>query len=122
GVESGSFRVRGSRDGTASAARDRIKMSADLAARLRSLAHDHQAGRLSLAAYRKLRAPLLDSLALHGTRAADEKTQPRAVARSPELSRASRAPEPPPLEARRNVYWQAAIAFAVVLAIAGGLF
>lgn len=97
-------------------------MSADLAARLRSLAHDHQAGRLSLAAYRKLRAPLLDSLALHGTRAADEKTQPRAVARSPELSRASRAPEPPPLEARRNVYWQAAIAFAVVLAIAGGLF
>jgi len=58
-------------------------MSADLAARLRALAHDHHEGRLNLAAYRKLRAPLLDSLELHA-RAMDEMavTQPRSLGRA----------------------------------------
>jgi hypothetical protein len=37
-------------------------MSAYLADRLQALAGDHREGRLSLDAYRKLRAPLLDSL------------------------------------------------------------
>lgn len=56
-------------------------MSADLAARLRALAQDHHAGKLTLAAYRKLRAPLLDSLELH---AMDEMavTQPRSLGRA----------------------------------------
>lgn len=58
-------------------------MSADLAARLRALAQDHHAGRFNLATYRKLRAPLLDSLELHA-RAMDEMavTQPRSLGRA----------------------------------------
>ncbi|HEY0686687.1 MAG TPA: formylglycine-generating enzyme family protein [Steroidobacter sp.] len=58
-------------------------MSADLASRLRALAQDHHSGRLDLATYRKLRAPLLDSLQLHG-RGIDEMavTQPRSLGRA----------------------------------------
>lgn len=58
-------------------------MSADLAARLRALAHDHHEGKLNLATYRSLRAPLLDSLELHA-RATDEMavTQPRSLGRA----------------------------------------
>jgi hypothetical protein len=37
-------------------------MSANVASRLRALARDHQEGRLSRDAYRKLRAPLIDTL------------------------------------------------------------
>ena len=37
-------------------------MSANVATRLRALARDHQEGRLSRDAYRKLRAPLIDAL------------------------------------------------------------
>ena len=37
-------------------------MSVDVAERLRSLAQDHHDGKLDLAAYRALRAPLLESL------------------------------------------------------------
>jgi hypothetical protein len=37
-------------------------MSANVAVRLRALARDHQEGRLSREAYRKLRAPLIDAL------------------------------------------------------------
>jgi hypothetical protein len=37
-------------------------MSANVATRLRALARDHQEGRLSRDAYRKLRAPLFDAL------------------------------------------------------------
>jgi len=64
-------------------------MSADLAARLRALAQDHHAGRFNLATYRKLRAPLLDSLGLHA-RPMDEMavTQPRSLGRA--------ASSPPP--------------------------
>lgn len=56
-------------------------MSADLAARLRALARDHHDGRLNLPTYRKLRAPLLDSLQLHTM---DEMavTQPRSLGRA----------------------------------------
>jgi formylglycine-generating enzyme required for sulfatase activity len=56
-------------------------MSADVAARLRQLAHDHHDGRLDLAAYRSLRAPLLESLVPRGGVALPvlEVTQPRAV-------------------------------------------
>jgi formylglycine-generating enzyme required for sulfatase activity len=57
-------------------------MSLEVAARLRSLAQDHHDGRLDLAAYRALRAPLLDSLALNGRMAAAaDITQPRDAAR-----------------------------------------
>jgi len=52
-------------------------MSADLASRLRALAHDYHEGRLTLAAYRKLRAPLLDSLELPGAWVADDTTVTR---------------------------------------------
>ena len=56
-------------------------MSADVAARLRQLAHDHHDGRLDLAAYRTLRAPLLESLVPRGVVALPvlDVTQPRAV-------------------------------------------
>ena len=56
-------------------------MSADVAARLRQLAHDHHDGRLDLATYRSLRAPLLESLVPNGgvALAVLENTQPRAV-------------------------------------------
>jgi hypothetical protein len=37
-------------------------MSANVATRLRALARDHQEGRLTRDAYRKLRAPLIDAL------------------------------------------------------------
>lgn len=57
-------------------------MSADLAARLRALAQDHHAGKLNLAAYRKLRAPLLDSLELHARTDEMALTQPRSLGRA----------------------------------------
>jgi len=60
-------------------------MSADVAARLRQLAHDHHDGRLDLATYRSLRAPLLESLVPNGGVALVvlENTQPRAVPKPP---------------------------------------
>jgi len=55
-------------------------MSAEVAARLRTLAQDHHDGRLDLAAYRALRAPLLDSLASYTPALpAVEITQPRGT-------------------------------------------
>ncbi|MEJ0035891.1 MAG: SUMF1/EgtB/PvdO family nonheme iron enzyme [Gammaproteobacteria bacterium] len=57
-------------------------MSEDLATRLRSLTRDYHDGRLNLAAYRSMRAALLDSLVANGTvasaAAAVAVTQPRA--------------------------------------------
>lgn len=98
-------------------------MSADLAARLRSLTQDHQAGRLSLSTYRKLRAPLLDSLALHGAREGDEKTQPRSVSRASQTARSSSPTQAPVAgaEVRPKRYREAAIAAIVVLASAGAV-
>jgi hypothetical protein len=71
-------------------------MSADLAARLRALAQDYHEGRINLAAYRTLRAPLLDSLVATVPRAADtEVTRPRAVRPTPVAAEgASTEPEP----------------------------
>lgn len=71
-------------------------MSSDLAARLRALAQDYGEGKLSLATYRKLRAPLIDSLELQGTIRSDddEITRPRVVPR-PADAAASAEPEAP---------------------------
>jgi formylglycine-generating enzyme required for sulfatase activity len=66
-------------------------MSTDLATRLRLLVQDHHDGRLSLAEYRKLRAPLLDSLgSLELTGVDDEAvTRPRMAGRSPAVAPAA---------------------------------
>jgi len=58
-------------------------MSVDVAERLRSLAQDHHDGKLDLAAYRALRAPLLDSLSTTSAPRGPEITQPRAAVRQP---------------------------------------
>lgn len=59
-------------------------MTSEAAARLRSLAQEHHDGRLDLAGYRALRAPLLDSLLLNGSPAATlDTTQPRGASRLP---------------------------------------
>ena len=67
-------------------------MSVDVAARLRSLAQDYQEGRLDLAAYRSLRAPLLDSLAIGGAAPPPaDITQPRGqVAQREAITRPGR--------------------------------
>jgi formylglycine-generating enzyme required for sulfatase activity len=69
-------------------------MSTDLATRLRLLVQDHHDGRLSLAEYRKLRAPLLDSLASRELTGVDDEavTRPRMAGRSPPTV-ASAAPD-----------------------------
>lgn len=98
-------------------------MSADVAARLRSLAQDHSAGKLSLDAYRKLRAPLLDSLSLPGAGAVDEGvTQPRIVGRAAgaapvERPAAAQQPTPPRAAAR----WTIPIVIVVLLAAGAAL-
>lgn len=75
-------------------------MSADLAARLRALTQDYHEGRLNLAAYRALRAPLLDTLVANVPAAADmEVTRPRAVRPAPVIAE----PTPPPTQSRRRV-------------------
>ena len=73
-------------------------MSNDLAARLRMLAQDHHEGRLTLPEYRKLRAPLLDSLELRPSSPVDDDavTRPRTAAMaatSPAASSAGTAPK-----------------------------
>jgi len=61
-------------------------MSKDVSERLSALAQDHREGRLTLATYRELRAPLLDALVGIGSGEADVATvtQPRAGIRAPE--------------------------------------
>ena len=95
-------------------------MSADLAARLRALAKDHHAGKLNLATYRQLRAPLLDSLELHVS-SIDEMavTQPRSLGRAaatrpPTVSSAPKAP------ARSTKLPRILFALVPVLVIASG--
>jgi formylglycine-generating enzyme required for sulfatase activity len=58
-------------------------MSVDVAERLRSLAQDHHDGKLDLAAYRALRAPLLESLSTSSVSRGPEITQPRGAVRQP---------------------------------------
>src|SRR5690242_11657561 len=72
-------------------------MSVDVAGRLRSLAQDYHDGRLDLAAYRSLRAPLLDSLAIGGAAPPPvEITQPRgAVAQREAITRPGRPRQVP---------------------------
>src|SRR5688572_27333694 len=66
-------------------------MSEDVAARLRTLARDHREGRLNVSAYRKLRAPLLDSLA--GEPAAQSATE-SGVITQPRAGNGERAAKP----------------------------
>jgi formylglycine-generating enzyme required for sulfatase activity len=72
-------------------------LSADLAARLRVLAQDYGEGKLSLATYRRLRAPLIDSLELHGRSSGDDDaiTRPRAVQRAAEPAAPAERETPP---------------------------
>lgn len=95
-------------------------MSADVAARLRALARDHHAGRLNLATYRQLRAPLLDSLVLHGG-AIDEMavTQPRslgrAAARPARVAETATVPKPPATKLPRILI--AAVSLMMIAAV-----
>jgi formylglycine-generating enzyme required for sulfatase activity len=91
-------------------------MSADVAARLRQLAHDHHDGRLDLAAYRSLRAPLLESLVPNGGVASPvlEVTQPRAVPKP-----ATQAPNEH--EPKRSPKAAILIVAVVLVVAAGGL-
>jgi formylglycine-generating enzyme required for sulfatase activity len=114
-------------------------MSVEVAARLRTLAQDHYDGKLDLAAYRALRAPLLDSLsvtALPGTditqpRATPPQSQrdaitrpgrPRAVSPQSSTSASGRFPLPPappaPVAARRSGRLAIAILAVAVAACA----
>ena len=93
-------------------------MSADVAARLRQLAHDHHDGRLDLATYRSLRAPLLESLVPNGgvALAVLENTQPRAVPKPA-------APVPAGPESKKGPKGTVAIVgVAVVLVVVGAGF
>src|SRR3954469_25147460 len=56
-------------------------MSAEIADRLSTLAHEHHEGRLHLAAYRALRGPLLDSLSSGASSPPVEITEPRVAHR-----------------------------------------
>jgi len=95
-------------------------MSADLAARLRTLAQDYQDGRLNLAAYRSLRAPLLDSLVLNAPRAVDAMavTQPRIAARPSVAARASES-APPQVQGGTKTPTGLIVAIIGLVAIAG---
>lgn len=112
-------------------------MSAEVAARLRSLAQDHHDGRLDLAAYRALRAPLLDSLAPGGPMAsAAEITQPRDAVRQAQRDAITRPGRPraaspgsgtsagsegPMVSSRRLRQLTVAIAVAIVVVAVAGL-
>jgi formylglycine-generating enzyme required for sulfatase activity len=90
-------------------------MSADVAGRLRQLAHDHHDGRLDLAAYRALRAPLLESLVPNGGVVSPmlEVTQPRAVPKP--ATQVTNGPEP------KRSSKTAIVSVAVVLVVVAGV-
>jgi hypothetical protein len=96
-----------------------VSSSTDVIARLHVLARDHREGRLSLEAYRKLRAPLLDSLDSGQTadseRVTDLSTQPRNPCEIPTLMH--RDPRPTSGQHARSYRWLRAVAMAA----AGGL-
>src|SRR6185369_6480906 len=56
-------------------------MSQDVAARLAALAQDHREGRLTVSAYRSLRAPLLDMLVAAESRVEPEPVDPFTTTR-----------------------------------------
>lgn len=78
-------------------------MSTDIAERLRTLAHEHQEGRLDLTAYRALRGPLLDSLASGVTPTAMETTQPRVAHRQMQRDAITRPGKPHQTKASDSV-------------------
>ena len=92
-------------------------MSTDLAARLRLLAQDHHEGRLTLAEYRKLRAPLLDSLELRPSSGGDDEaiTRPRAATAAPA---GAQRPPPRPAGSANKGRLLFAVAVGVVAVIA----
>jgi len=106
-------------------------MSTDIAERLRTLAHEHQEGRLDLTAYRALRGPLLDSLASGVTQPALETTQPRVAHRQMQRDAITRPgkphkatdpdPSPQPLVTSRRLHqvavWIAAAIAVVIVAV-----
>src|SRR5215469_18470620 len=70
-------------------------MNTHVADRLRSLAQDHHDGKLDLAAYRALRAPLLDSLSpARQLAAGTDITQPRGAPRQPDRDAITRPGRP----------------------------
>jgi formylglycine-generating enzyme required for sulfatase activity len=101
-------------------------MSKDVAARLYALAQDHREGRLTLAAYRTLRAPLLDSLSTVNLSAPESATitQPLLKARAAQAAREARAPEAAQ-QAQAPAVPQAARSFipraALMMGVAGGV-
>jgi formylglycine-generating enzyme required for sulfatase activity len=94
-------------------------MTTDVALRLGELARDRSDGRLTVADYRRLRAPLLDLLVSQDAAAVDESslvTRPRAVTRTAEP-----IPEPVVVSSRRRLVapwmlWAVVVASAVVVA------
>ena len=92
-------------------------MSTDLAARLRLLAQDHHEGRLTLAEYRKLRAPLLDSLELRPSSGGDDEaiTRPRAATAAPAGARPPPRPAGSPNKGR--LLFAVAVAVLAVVAV-----
>lgn len=98
-------------------------MSADLAARLRALAQDYHEGRINLAAYRTLRAPLLDSLVARVPSIADnEITRPRAVRPPTSTPEPAAAAETQPDEPRRGLPIGVIVGAIGVVALAGAAF
>jgi hypothetical protein len=92
-----------------------VASSADRVARLQLLARDHREGRLSLEAYRKLRASLLDTLDRPHATDSQCTTLPNLAPRpSPVLL--PPAPEAPARQIRPSRRW-----FRVVLIVAAGL-
>ena len=103
-------------------------MSKDVAARLSALAQDHREGRLTLATYRELRAPLLDALVgLEGTESdVSTITQPRAgIRQSEEAADAAAellaAPKKRSSESKSGFAKVAGVAVIAVVIGAGGL-
>ncbi len=95
-------------------------MSKDVAARLDALAHDYREGRLSMAAYRNLRAPLLDLLVSQpGADGADRSltTQRGRVVRARRAVREDFLPRDAQ-PARRGLRVGGGLAVAAVMAIA----
>jgi formylglycine-generating enzyme required for sulfatase activity len=104
-------------------------MSKDVAARLSALAQDHREGKLTLATYRELRAPLLDSLV--GVEDSDldtsTVTQPRLGARFADDEAGAAAAEllAPAAKPRGPFPWRTVVlsglALALVAALVAGL-
>jgi hypothetical protein len=104
--------VRATRVAAATREASELELSTNVATRLRTLARDHQEGRLSRDAYRKLRAALIDAL--------DSSVDPQsctiphleARARGPRASPVPAEPEAAPAEGPRRNPLARALAWA----------